>query len=1031
MHIIALLLTACAYLCGADYTWAQAQAEIKPKGDLEWAPRAFAFQAGKVLRYIDFEGGDDAGDGSRKAPWKHHPWDARSRAKAAAHTGPTTYVFKRGVTYRGALTVKESGTAEEPNRLTSDPSWGQGEARFYGSRQVTGWQQGAHAKTPNGATVWHADIDFTPRHAWLVGGDGTITPLLLARTPNWDLQADPRSPVAQWFEWENPKWWDAKASTTTVKGTTMHLCFDTKNLTEDADYYEGAYVWTQWGTMMGGPYPTRVMQFDAKRKALAFEGPWEQASYQVRKGNRYYLEDKPHYLDQDGEFWFEHQGKGGRLYVRLPGGANPNQAKIEAADVINFIDGKQKNHLHVSGLVFRFGNVHWKLEDRFFRHADVNGGVVRMREGPARGIRVSNCVFEYVSNAVQLGYRDNAGGFEDIEIADSLIQYTDHHAVDLSSSGTSHDIRIMRNRMHECGRRAIRPNGHFTVNLGQLHTGEIAGNIITRAYAAGINVTGGGRGGHIPLVRILIHHNKVVDSLLAANDWGGIETWQAGPVYTYNNVSGNPVGPFHGKTFGFAYYLDGAFKNYLFNNIAWGRINDPTGQLPNFSAFQEIHSYQNTFFNNTAYRFMHGSRRQAGQAGRNKYLGNVFQDISVEVFRHTDSNNEDPNAQDAGQQKTDFAYYTNAYARNVFHSLGKWVGSFHAQGGKYADLQSFAATLAKVKPLAASTGTMVEQAPLRDAANGDFRLNRGSPAIDNGVRVFVPWALYGTVAEWNFTPRQDEPNVIIDEHFMLTSYHIGREDYYTRPLYPLQGQGIAAKDFVAGPLEDWTTGALRLDGQRQHLVATHAAISKPFIYTTTDQKTKKTQEHTVSGVELQNPDIHDGDLLIEVYLQVGAGESGVLVQKRDAQAGYELVVLAGGVLELRLLQGGTVVASRRSTSGIADGAWHHVMAEVARGEADGLRIYLDGVDASGAGQRAAPGGSLANGGDLLVGGGPGLDHLACTIDFLRICRGTLAKSRTDIAELHAWQFTGPHLRDFTGRKPAGSCRDAGAVEFED
>ena len=46
---------------------------------------------------------------------------------------------------------------------------------------------------------------------------------------------------------------------------------------------------------------------------------------------RYYLEDKPQYLDDpDGEFWFEKKGEGGRLYLRLPGDADPNVARVEA-----------------------------------------------------------------------------------------------------------------------------------------------------------------------------------------------------------------------------------------------------------------------------------------------------------------------------------------------------------------------------------------------------------------------------------------------------------------------------------------------------------------------------------------------------------------------------------------------------------------------------------------------------------------------------------------------------------------------------
>lgn len=71
---------------------------------------------------------------------------------------------------------------------------------------------------------------------------------------------------------------------------------------------------------------------------------------------------------------------------------------------------------------------------------------------------------------------------------------------------------------------------------------------------------------------------------------------------------------------------------------------------------------------------------------------------------------------------------------------------------------------------------------------------------------------------------------------------------------------------------------------------------------------------------------------------------------------------------------------------------------------------------------------LANAGDLLVGAAADGEHLAMTIDFLRIARGMLAESMTTIDELHTWQFDGPFLRDFTGSLPTGTRRDAGALE---
>jgi hypothetical protein len=52
------------------------------------------------------------------------------------------------------------------------------------------------------------------------------------------------------------------------------------------------------------------------------------------------------------------------------------------------------------------------------------------------------------------------------------------------------------------------------------------------------------------------------------------------------------------------------------------------------------------------------------------------------------------------------------------------------------------------------------------------------------------------------------------------------------------------------------------------------------------------------------------------------------------------------------------------------------------------------------------------------------------MEFMRISLGTLQDAKTDIQELYAWQFQGPFLRDFSGKKPIGR-RDAGALEYVD
>jgi hypothetical protein len=93
----------------------------------------------------------------------------------------------------------------------------------------------------------------------------------------------------------------------------------------------------------------------------------------------------------------------------------------------------------------------------------------------------------------------------------------------------------------------------------------------------------------------------------------------------------------------------------------------------NCSAFQEIISYQNTFFNNTIFNFYTGSRRQAPEAGRNKYLGNICDGIGQFVFRHADpaKSAAEGNAKDAGPAKEQFDFESNAYGGNVFSDVAQ------------------------------------------------------------------------------------------------------------------------------------------------------------------------------------------------------------------------------------------------------------------------------------------------------------------------------------------------------------------------
>ena len=398
---------------------------------------------------------------------------------------------------------------------------------------------------------------------------------------------------------------------------------------------------------------------------------------------------------------------------------------------------------------------------------------------------------------------------------------------------------------------------------------HIAGNVVERSGAQAINVVAGkgASRGDVPLVRVLIHQNKAWKTMQNGNDFGGIESWQHGPVYIFNNLSFDARGQREGERvhnqgnpgFGHAYYLDGGFKHYVFNNIAWGLSSDPTSPLVNCAAFQEIFSHQNCFFNNTAYNFTVGSRRQAPHAGRNQYLGNVWQGMSERVFRHADpaKTQADGNAAHAGTQKEHFAYETNAYAGNVFYDIAE-LGVFETSGRWLQTLEDFRAALRQQRSLVAEVGVIDRAAPLRDPAQGDFRLNPASAAVDRGAAVFVPWALYGVAGEWNFYHAGSDPTQIIDEHWYAKDFLTDRTEYHARPTYPLTAVNFAAEDYIAGPLENFAPGALRFTAAKKtYATVRNADLTRPFTASlatrASHDQDPQPQEFTFTGDDLKSP----------------------------------------------------------------------------------------------------------------------------------------------------------------------------------
>ncbi|MBE0536482.1 MAG: hypothetical protein IH624_12515 [Phycisphaerae bacterium] len=1053
-----------------EYSWRQTHAAVSPTGDLTWAPRPFEFVRGGSVRYVDYDLGSDSSDGlTTRTAWKHHPWDRHATRNAKQCQGIHTYVFKRGVYYRGTLNALQSGTPDNPIRLTSDPAWGTGEAVISGGHRITkGWTKGAENQDiPEPDNVWYIDLDFAPRTLYLVepsgrgaSKDDKITRIPLARMPNWK-ESDPEDVKSEWWCWDNPghPYFNL---TMQAEGSEKVLAMgkDTKHITGPKDLYMGAILWAEFGWVDGTPYPSYVQGFDAEKRALGFEGYLGTATSRIiSRNHRYYLEDKPHYLDDpEGEYWFEKRGPGGRLHVILPKGQNLNTAVLEAGKEATLIDVTGHNHIAVSGLTFRFANVSWDLTEvpwlysqKFRLKQHIHPACVRVW-GPADHITVANCTFEHVNNGVLMKAVNPGDRIDNIVVRDCEFRETDHNGITIEEgllwgdtlpdrAGHLFDVKILRNYLYRTGLRSPRVGAANAINVDNAETLEIAGNIVEQAWHAGINVRGSKISGNVrdcPLTRILIYQNKVTDSIRTGDDCGNIETWQGGSAYVFNNVSGNPGGFRYGhwvsdqtsKTpggarFGMAYYLDGAFKNYYFNNIGWGLSSDITSPHGATTMFQEIISYQNMFFNNTAYNFVKGTRRQAPQAGRNKFMGNIWDSIGDWVFWHTQpaKTPQDGNERDAGTVEKNYALQTNAFTGNVFHNITGKYGSFKSSGAWHRTFEECRTALEDVKSIAHDLGVVAGKPVMQDPANRDFRLTEDSAAIDQGVRCFVPWPLYATVAEWNFYPEGNDPTRIMDEHWYMTPYYYVRDDYYKAPMFPLTGINITKSNYVKGPLEDWTRGACTFNGLDQYAVCPNGELNKTLMIPIKfkwDQAGQK-EDRTVTGRDFKSPQIWDSSFCIEAYFKT-TSKGGVLIRKM-ADSGYGLTLGRSGELlfEVKVPGASFDLTSKKKVN---DGKWHHVIAEADRA-AETLTLYIDGVaDVSGPGIGKR---SIDNDSDLFVCGTPHGQYLKATLEFMRISLGTLRDAKTTIEELYAWQFDGPFLRDFAGREPRGK-RDAGALE---
>ena len=1071
-------------------------------------------------RYIDFEKGSDMNPGSRERPWKHHPWDKAAKWQAAMGKGIHTYYFKKGVIYRGALVVKESGEPDHPIYLTVDSSWGEGKASIYGSvRITTGWNRCTNGECPKipqegRKHTWYIDLrkGFVPRILWEIHNDKVIR-INIARIPNWKI-TNPDDPRSEWWELTdsivevkiflnntngfevgegitgNGIWTDKdenrdnlkkgrnrivevakkyikikafewkkgeikagvevtsgkiRAKVLKISGShdvISHLK-DQKKITQiNPEYWVGATMWAEKESMPK-PDAEKVIGYDPIEQSLKIK--YHRGIKGPRKYDRYFLENLPKFLDVPGEYYYCKSGRNsGRLFVRLPENRNPNQSIIEAAKENVLLDIKNKNNILISGLEMRFANA-IACGTKKARLASLHASAVRII-GNCCNIKIINSEINNLPAGIIAFPEKNNDTLDYIEVSDNAFYNIDGTPVGLSN-GKSHyklkkagarliHVNVFRNKVYNVGYRVL---SHWSLGPHAIHVegGElvdIAGNVVNRCWGSGIIAVNGSQisKGSVKrsLVRILIHHNKVTNSLLGMQDYGGIASWRGGPSYIYSNISGNPVGYKHAhyqrlkrknwyrtSCYGVGIYLDAQYKGYVFNNIIWGKNNNVNHRYYNSTAFNEAAGFMNTVFNNTMYRFGIGIHKGMFQHNRCYYLGNMMLDMGHKFIQQEPI-------------PSIIEYHSLGYANNIFQGNPSDFGQL---GRKvYGSLCKWKKAIEAKNVMVTQTGKIMEKPQVVDVKAHNFQLKPDSIAIDNGVKVFVPWGLYGVVGEWNFFRHPADPKVILGENMNWNNecHDIGMlQDI---PRNNLIAHNIDESSFKFGLLEDWVKGSLKLNGRDQYCDIANSLLKKGYKWSQRRFIKGKHKQGFYAGKDRITLDMDSNNFLIEVVLQtVKKFNGGGIVSKRTHR-GYSLGIDKKGYAKM-LLDFGASECSRISRIKINDGLWHHVIAEVDRNTTKGINIYVDGKLSNGNWKgKMDKIISLSNSENFNVGKTTGAEekYFNGSIDFLRLSQGTLKDAETSIEELYNWEFAGPSLKDFYGKPITGKRRDAGALEYD-
>ena len=398
--------------------------------------------------------GNDASSGTSQA----NAWQTMQRVSQVMNTlSPGDQIlFQRGATYRGSLSILSSGTASSPIVFGS---YGSGaEPVISGSTPVSGW-------TSAGGGIWQAPLATTPTYIFV-----NSQLMTLARTPN-----------AGWLRMENggTDWLqDDQLPSGTWTGGGQAVIRSTMWS------YDVVNISSQNGTTIN--YPTIYYNLAG----------WDWG---------YFLQNKLSALDAAGE-WY-HDSGAGILYLKPPGGTDPNASLVEAS-------------VQDYGFRVEWMRHHVRIQDLHFEHQKTYS--IRLDGGYS--CTIDNCTFSQARTAVSTYGNDNV--------------ITDNHLHDIYASGIWTDddnILIENNLLQDI---AVVPGlgesnwGYFGIRTLAPQGVVVRGNRLERIGYNGIEAKGDA----------LVEKNRVDQAVYILNDGGAIAFDNANGMMIRQNIVTNVVG---------------------------------------------------------------------------------------------------------------------------------------------------------------------------------------------------------------------------------------------------------------------------------------------------------------------------------------------------------------------------------------------------------------------------------------------------------------------------------------------------------